>query len=105
VKKFGAGSYSFSSSSSQYGLIASEYSSYYVSPASDVLSKLEAADQYTIEMWIRPTGTMGANGEVYLSIGSSDPFNGYQLVLMDSTNGPYQGDTGEYYNNYYSSGL
>ena len=105
-KKFGSGSYSFSSSSNQYGIIGSEYSDYYAPIVNDLLVKLEAAEEYTIEMWIRPTGTMGANGEVYLAMGPGyDYVNKSHLVLMDSTNGPFDGNGGYYYNNYYSSGL
>jgi hypothetical protein len=68
--------------------------------------KLEAAEEYTIEMWIRPTGTMGANGEVYLAIGPGyDWLDKNHLVLMDSTNGPFDFVNNSYYANYYTSGL
>lgn len=110
TKKFGAASYSFNAASNQYGILDGGYSFTYGYGAGsaiiDLLNKLELAQEYTIEMWIRPTGTMGANGEVYLTIGPGyDWLNKNHLVLMDSINGPFDGQYNNYYENYYTSGL
>lgn len=111
-KKFGSASYYFDRNMGadgagfpSFGLIDQGYGccpTKYL--PSDLLTKLQNANQYTIEMWIRPTSTMPAIGEAYWSIGSIN-YDPYLLItLMDGSVGPLDGFSGTT-NTPYSSGL